>query len=72
MAVQQNRKSSSKRDQRRAHDGLPGSSKIKLEKSLRVNETTGEKHRPHHLTPNGYDRKGRQVIAAKESSADTE
>ncbi len=54
MAVQQNRKTRSRRDMRRAHDALTGP-------SLSEDVTTGETHRRHHMTPNGFYR-GRQVI----------
>lgn len=54
MAVQQNRKTRAKRDMRRAHDALTGP-------SLSIDKTTGETHRRHHVTENGYYR-GRQVI----------
>ncbi len=55
MAVQQNRKTRSKRGMRRAHDALRGA-------TLSVDPTTGEIHRRHHVTPDGYYR-GRQAIA---------
>ena len=54
MAVQKNRKSRSKRDTRRAHDGLTGP-------SLSVDPLSGEKHRRHHVTANGYY-KGKKVV----------
>lgn len=54
MAVQQNRKTRSKRGMRRAHDALRGV-------ALSVDQTTGETHRRHHVTPDGYYR-GRQII----------
>ncbi len=54
MAVQQNRKSRSKRGMRRAHDGLK-------EPTLSVEPTTGETHRRHHISPEGYYR-GRKVM----------
>ena len=54
MAVQQNRKTRAKRGMRRAHDSLKPA-------TLSVDSTTGEKHRRHHVSPNGYYR-GRQVI----------
>lgn len=54
MAVQQNRKTRSKRDMRRSHDALRGP-------TLSVDAVTGEKHRRHHMTPDGYYR-GRQII----------
>ena len=54
MAVQQNRKTPSKRGTRRAHDGIK-------KPTLSVDPTTGETHRRHHITPEGYYR-GRKVI----------
>ena len=54
MAVQKSRKSPSKRGMRRAHDALSGP-------TLTVDQTTGETHRRHHITADGYYR-GRQVI----------
>lgn len=57
MAVQQNRKTRSKRNMRRAHDSL-GS------ETLTVDSTTGEKHLRHHVSPEGMYR-GRQVVAPK-------
>lgn len=58
MAVQQNRKSRSKRGMRRAHDALrtPATS---------IEPTTGETHLRHHVSPDGYYR-GRKVIDARE------
>lgn len=54
MAVQQNRKTPSKRGMRRAHDSLSGP-------TLSVDQETGETHRRHHVTADGFYR-GRQVI----------
>jgi large subunit ribosomal protein L32 len=54
MAVQQNRKTSSKRGMRRAHDGLNGP-------TLSVDQTTGETHRRHHVSADGFYR-GKKVI----------
>ncbi|MFK7161205.1 50S ribosomal protein L32 [Marinospirillum sp. MEB164] len=54
MAVQQNRKTRSKRDMRRSHDALSAP-------ALSVDATTGEVHRRHHVTAEGFYR-GRQVI----------
>lgn len=54
MAVQQNRKTRSKRDMRRAHDSLTAA-------TLSTDSTTGETHRRHHVTENGYYR-GRQIV----------
>ena len=58
MAVQQNRKSRSKRGMRRSHDRLraPATS---------VEPTTGETHLRHHMTPDGYYR-GRKVVEGRE------
>ncbi len=58
MAVQQNRKSRSKRGMRRAHDGLK-------KPTLSVEPTTGETHRRHHVSPDGFYR-GRKVAAGKD------
>ena len=57
MAVQQNKKSPSKRGMHRAHDFLtaPG---------LAVEPVTGEVHLRHHISPNGFYR-GKQVIRTK-------
>ena len=57
MAVQQNRKTPSKRGMRRAHDALKSA-------TLSVEPTTGETHRRHHISPDGYYR-GRKVIDVK-------
>lgn len=54
MAVQKSKKSRSRRGMRCSHDGL-------TLPTLSVDQTTGEVHRRHHLTENGYYR-GRQVI----------
>lgn len=57
MAVQQNRVTRSKRGMRRAHDRLKGA-------TLSTDSTTGETHRRHHISADGYYR-GRQVITNK-------
>lgn len=57
MAVQKNRKTPSKRGMRRSHDAL-GSA------TLSVEPTTGETHRRHHISADGYYR-GRKIIADK-------
>jgi large subunit ribosomal protein L32 len=54
MAVQKSRVPRSRRGMRRAHDALTGP-------SLSVDAATGETHRRHHISPDGYY-KGRQVI----------
>ena len=64
MAVQQNRKTPSKRGMRRAHDSLKAP-------TLSVEPTTGETHRRHHISPDGYYR-GRQVIKQDEIDDDDE
>lgn len=58
MAVQQNRKSRSRRGMRRAHDALSPA-------TLSVEPTTGEVHRRHHVSPDGYYR-GRKVMPGKD------
>ncbi len=55
MAVQQNRKTRSRRGMRRSHDALGTA-------TLSVEPTTGETHRRHHVSADGYYR-GRKVIA---------
>ena len=57
MAVQQNRKTRSKRDMRRSHDALKAS-------ALSIEPTTGETHLRHHISPDGYYR-GRKVLNVK-------
>lgn len=57
MAVQKSRKTPSKRGMRRSHDSLSGT-------TLSIEPTTGETHRRHHISADGYY-KGRQVIADK-------
>lgn len=54
MAVQQNRKTRSKRGMRRSHDALK-------KPTLSVDKTTGETHLRHHVTAEGYYR-GKKVI----------
>ena len=54
MAVQQNRKSPSKRGMHRSHDALSNS-------PLALEPTTGEVHLRHHISPNGYYR-GKKVV----------
>ncbi len=58
MAVQQNRKTPSKRGMRRSHDSLKNP-------ALSIEPTTGETHRRHHVSPDGYYR-GRKVLATGE------
>jgi large subunit ribosomal protein L32 len=62
MAVQQNRKTPSRRNMRRAHDSLTAA-------TLSIEPTTGETHRRHHISADGYYR-GRQVIKQVEVDDD--
>ncbi len=64
MAVQKSRKTRSKRDMRRSHDAL------KLI-TLSTDQTSGETHRRHHLTSDGYYR-GRQVFIPKQKPTEEE
>jgi large subunit ribosomal protein L32 len=57
MAVQQNKKSPSKRGMHRSHDFL-------VAPNLAVEPTTGETHLRHHISPNGFYR-GRKVLKTK-------
>lgn len=54
MAVQQNKKTRSRRNMRRSHDALRGP-------TLSVDETSGESHRRHHVTADGFYR-GKKVV----------
>jgi large subunit ribosomal protein L32 len=54
MAVQKRRKTPSRRDMRRSHDSLTGP-------TLAVDAGSGETHRRHHVTAEGFYR-GRRVI----------
>ena len=54
MAVQKSRKSRSRRGMRRAHDALSGP-------TLATDKTSGETHRRHHISADGYYR-GKKVI----------
>ena len=47
MAVQKSKKSPSKRDMRRSHDSLSGP-------TLSIDKNSGETHRRHHVTADGY------------------
>ena len=57
MAVQKSKVTRSRRGQRRSHDALTGT-------ETSVDSTTGETHRRHHVTTDGYYR-GRQVVPGK-------
>ncbi|MCP5160483.1 MAG: 50S ribosomal protein L32 [Hahellaceae bacterium] len=58
MAVQQDKKSRSRRDMRRSHDALTAP-------ALSIDPTTGETHRRHHVSPDGFYR-GKKVVASSE------
>lgn len=54
MAVQKSRKTPSRRGMRRSHDAIQGP-------TLSEEPTTGETHRRHHVSAEGFYR-GRQVV----------
>lgn len=58
MAVQKSRKTPSRRGMRRSHDAL-------RKPTLSTDPTTGELHRRHHITADGFY-KGNQVIETAE------
>ncbi len=55
MAVQKSRKTPSRRNMRRSHDALKSA-------TLSIEPATGETHRRHHISDDGYY-KGRKIIA---------
>lgn len=57
MAVQKSRKTPSKRGMRRSHDALK-------KPTLSIEPTSGETHRRHHVSADGFYR-GRKVIETK-------
>jgi large subunit ribosomal protein L32 len=54
MAVQKSKVTRSRRGQRRSHDSLTGP-------TLAEDSTTGETHRRHHVTADGFYR-GKKVV----------
>jgi len=58
MAMQKSRKTPSRRGMRRSHDALK-------KPAASIEPTTGEVHLRHHISPDGYYR-GRKVIVAKD------
>jgi large subunit ribosomal protein L32 len=54
MAVQKSKVTRSRRGQRRSHDSLTGP-------TLSTDKTTGEVHRRHHVTADGFY-KGKKVL----------
>lgn len=57
MAVQQNKKTPSKRGMHRAHNFM-------VAPTLAIEPTTGETHLRHHISTNGFYR-GRKVLKTK-------
>lgn len=64
MAVQQGRVTRSRRDMRRSHDKVESP-------TLSIEPETGETHRRHHVSAEGYYR-GRQVIVKAMKVEETE
>ena len=64
MAVQKNRKTRSKRGMRRSHDKLTST-------ELSIDKESGEMHRRHHVTANGYYR-GQVVVTTPENDIDND
>ncbi len=58
MAVQKSKKSVSRRGMRRSHDALSA-------ETLSIEPNSGETHRRHHVSANGYYR-GNKVVENKE------
>jgi large subunit ribosomal protein L32 len=58
MAVQQNKKSASRRNMRRAHDALSPP-------AIAIEPGSGEVHLRHHVSPTGYYR-GKKVVKSRE------
>ena len=59
MAVQKSKKTPSRRGMRRSHDSLSNP-------TLSIDEVTGELHRRHHVTADGYYR-GKKVVETRSS-----
>ena len=62
MAVQKSRVTPSRRGMRRSHDSLK-------KPAVSIDQTSGETHLRHHVSPDGYYR-GRKVIDTKEDELD--
>ena len=60
MAVQKSRKTPSRRNMRRSHDALTGP-------TLSVDPATGETHRRHHVSADGFYR-GKRVVEIPQES----
>ena len=63
MAVQKSRKTPSRRNMRRSHDSLK-------ESTLSIDSVTGELHRRHHLTADGYYRGKKRIHGSTSTSED--
>jgi LSU ribosomal protein L32P len=61
MAVQKSKKSTSKRGMRRSHDALKT-------RELSTDPVSGELHRRHHVTDDGFYR-GKKVVFTKQDLA---
>lgn len=61
MAVQQRRKTRSRRDMRRSHDALK-------RPALSIDPSSGETHLRHHISPDGFYRGNQVVIKQEEES----
>ena len=62
MAVQKSRVTPSRRGMRRSHDKLS-------KPTVAIDKTSGESHRRHHITRDGYYR-GRKVVESNENSGE--
>ncbi len=60
MAVQKNRTTPSRRGMRRSHDSVK-------RPTISVDPKTGETHRRHHVSPDGYYR-GRKILESPEEA----
>ncbi len=58
MAVQKSKKTRSRRGMRRSHDSLSGP-------TLSVEATSGETHRRHHVSADGFYR-GKKVVESQD------
>jgi len=63
MAVQKSRKTPSRRGMRRSHDAL-------RKPALSIDPTTGETHRRHHVSADGYYRGKRVIDVVDEETED--
>lgn len=63
MAVQKSRKTPSRRNMRRSHDALGGP-------TLSVEPATGETHRRHHVSADGFYRGKRVVEVPQDADED--